>query len=221
MISLLLLQTVLSESEGGAIEAVIGAVLERINRTDGSVCHEETIGDYATYLNLKDNITSTDPQYDYKMIDSDYYLPIAISNYFLSTTTGQSRSSSFFSTKASVAPNNTNLTYGDLALINAEKIMNSSAPFAAQGGQVKENLIHLKEGQIVGEWRDSTYGIGGGRVPYDVNTALVPAALRAIAKLAGEGYFEGHPEWNQTAAQYAKVWEDETLGFFEVSFLLD
>ena len=41
MIAALLLQPVLSDT---AIEAVIGAVLERINRTDGSVCHEETIG---------------------------------------------------------------------------------------------------------------------------------------------------------------------------------
>lgn len=41
MIATLLLQPVLSDN---AIEAVIGAVLERINRTDGSVCHEETIG---------------------------------------------------------------------------------------------------------------------------------------------------------------------------------
>jgi hypothetical protein len=24
--------------------------------------------------------------------------------------------------------------------------------------QTKENLIHLNEGQVVGEWRDSTYG---------------------------------------------------------------
>ena len=41
MIATLLLQPVLSDQ---ANEAVIGAVLERINRTDGSVCHEETIG---------------------------------------------------------------------------------------------------------------------------------------------------------------------------------
>lgn len=67
MISLLLLQPVLSEGEGGAIEAVIAAVLERVNRTDGSVCHEETIGDYATYLNEQMNITSTTAQCDYKM----------------------------------------------------------------------------------------------------------------------------------------------------------
>ena len=94
--------------------------------------------------------------------------------------------------------------------------MNTSAPFAAAGGQSQENMIHLKEGQIVGEWRDSTYGIGGGRIPFDVNTALVPAALRAIAALASNGYFEEYPDWNETAAQYAQVWEDETLQFFEV-----
>ena len=45
MISVLLLRPVLSEGEGSAIEAVIGAVLERVNKTDGSVCHEETIGE--------------------------------------------------------------------------------------------------------------------------------------------------------------------------------
>lgn len=44
MISLLLLEPVLSEGEGGAIEAGIAAVLERLNQTDGSACHEETIG---------------------------------------------------------------------------------------------------------------------------------------------------------------------------------
>lgn len=44
MIAALLLQPVLSEGKGGAIEAVIAGVLERVNRTDGSVCHEETIG---------------------------------------------------------------------------------------------------------------------------------------------------------------------------------
>jgi hypothetical protein len=74
-ISALLLQPVLSEGESGAIEAVIGAVLERLNQSDGSVCHEETIGDYATYLNQQNNISSTAPSCSYIMIDSDYYLP--------------------------------------------------------------------------------------------------------------------------------------------------
>jgi hypothetical protein len=44
MISALLLEPVLSDGKGSAMEAVIGSVLERVNRTDGAVCHEETIG---------------------------------------------------------------------------------------------------------------------------------------------------------------------------------
>lgn len=44
MISALLLEPVLSSGEGGALEAVLAGVLERVNASDGSVCHEETIG---------------------------------------------------------------------------------------------------------------------------------------------------------------------------------
>ncbi len=44
MIAALLLEPVLSTGKGGALEAVIAGVLERVNMTDGSVCHEETIG---------------------------------------------------------------------------------------------------------------------------------------------------------------------------------
>ncbi|KAK5125309.1 hypothetical protein LTR85_000418 [Meristemomyces frigidus] len=217
MISLLLLQPVLSEGEGSAVEAVISAVLERLNRKDGSVCHEETIGDYATYLNLQDNVTSTAPGCTYQMIDTDYYLMPVMQNYFLKSAVGQSRSSDFFATKATLEFGNEGLTYAQLALINAEKIMSTSAGYAQAGGQTEANLIHLKDGQIVGQWRDSTYGIGGGRIPYDVNTALVPAALRSIAALSAQGFFAEHPEWNVTAAEYAQVWEDSTLQFFEVT----
>ncbi|KAI7532718.1 hypothetical protein KC317_g19415 [Hortaea werneckii] len=94
--------------------------------------------------------------------------------------------------------------------------MRIAGPFAQPGGQSQANLVHLKEGEVVGEWRDSTYGIGGGRIPYDVNTALVPAALRSIAALASDNFFPEHPEWSQLAEEYATVWEDETLAFFKV-----
>ena len=50
------------------------------------------------------------------------------------------------------------MTYGQLALVNAEKLMNIAERFAAEGNQTMENLAHLKADQIVGEWRDSTYG---------------------------------------------------------------
>ena len=217
MISLLLLQPVLSEGEGGAIEAVIGSVLERINKTDGSVCHEETIGDYATYTNLELNITSTAPSCTYIMVDTTYYLAPVMENYFVKSPVGQSRQSAFFSKKATLDFGDKGLTYADLALLNAEKVMMTSAAFAADGGQTEENLIHLEEDQIVGEWRDSTYGIGGGRIPYDVNTGLVPAALRAIAALSAAGFFPEHPNWKTTAAEYAQIWEEDTLQFFEVT----
>ncbi|KAF2172082.1 carbohydrate-binding module family 52 protein [Zasmidium cellare ATCC 36951] len=220
MIAALLLQPVLSEGEGGAIEAVIAAVLERLNKTSGIVCHEETIGDYATFLNLQDNITGPEalrPGCTYQMVDTDYYLAPLMENYFLKTETGRSRREAFFATNSSLDFGNMGLTYGELALINAEAVVKNSAPFAQSGGQTKDNLIHLEEDQLVGEWRDSTYGIGGGRIPYDVNTGLVPAALRSISALSSAGFFPSHPDWQQTAAAYAQVWEDNTLQFFQIT----
>ncbi|KAK4691518.1 hypothetical protein P7C71_g5497, partial [Lecanoromycetidae sp. Uapishka_2] len=217
MIATLLLQPVLSDQ---AIEAVIGAVLERINNTDGSVCHEETIGDYATYLNQMMNITEgvTNPSYSYVMIDSDYYLPVLMERYFLTEGNAEKAASFLNMTAGRVNPNNTGLTYGDLALLNAAKLMTIAGTYAAEGNQTVENLAHLKSGQIVGQWRDSTYGIGGGRIPYDVNTALMPAALRSIAALSGAGVYANHTvDWPYLAANYAQIWEDTTLQWFEVT----
>jgi len=118
------------------------------------------------------------------------------------------------STMGSILPQNANLTYGQLAKIGANKIVHLANPFTAAGNQTIDNLMHLKDGQIVGQWRDSTYGIGGGRIPYDVNTALVPAALRSIASLSSAGILD----FNATLTNsYAQIWEDSTLSFFEVS----
>ncbi|KAJ6102233.1 hypothetical protein N7486_004660 [Penicillium sp. IBT 16267x] len=216
MIAALLLEPVLSTGNGTAMEAVLGAVLERVNRSDGSVCHEETIGDYATWTHLQDNITSSAMVCTYQMIDPDYYLPVLMQRYFLDNPVGQKRASVFFNTMAgSINTANQNLTWGQLALINAERIMRLTGPFAQN--QTKDNLIHLKQGEVVGQWRDSEFGIGGGRIPFDVNTALAPAALRSIAALARGGIYKNEQQWGQVADQYAQIWEDETLQFFEVS----
>jgi glycogen debranching enzyme len=218
MISMLLLQPVLSIGKGSATEAVISAVLERIDQDTGTVCHEETIGDYATYLNMQAGKTSTRPSCNYVMIDSDYYLPIVMNNYFVQTKVGKKRTEAFFNQEAVLHFGNRGQKYSELAQISAEKIMDHAARFAAPGQpRTKENLRHLEANQLVGQWRDSGYGIGGGRTPFDVNTALVPAALRAIASLSRNGFFPSHPHWGKVADQYAKVWEDETLHFFSVS----
>ncbi|KAH8160412.1 hypothetical protein CIB48_g7834 [Xylaria polymorpha] len=214
LISLLLLRPVLSEGNGGAIEAILSAAIERIDANDGSVCHEEVIGDYATYLNEQQGIPSTKPQCDYKMIDTDYFFPIAMNEYFVKSHVGRERRDSFLATNASVIESNQSLTYANLALTTLEKIMNTTAAF--EESPVVANLIHLKGGQSVGQWRDSNTGLGGGRVPHDVNNALVPAALYAIASLAADGLFPEHTEWSQTASKRAQFWEENALPLFEV-----
>lgn len=215
MLSTLLMQPILSQGEGGAVEAVIGAVIERINNTDGTVCHEENLGDYASFLARQKGIDSSAPSCDYKMIDTDFLLPILMKDYFVDSDTGKSRAVPFLNLKATFLKENAGIAYSDLAQRTAEKIMTITAPFVSN--QVASNLLRLKDGESVGEWRDSNSGLGGGRIPYDVNTALAPAGLRAIASLAQAGFFPDHPDWADTANKYAKVWEDETLRFFEVS----
>lgn len=218
MISTLLLQPILSED---AVEAVLGSVLERVNRSDGSACHEEVIGDYATFMNLNEGIGSTDYRCDYSMVDTDYFVPILMHSHFVRQRAGPERLKALFATHAGqVDPSNKGLTWGTLFVLLAQKIMDASAPFALPGGQTRENLIRLKPGKETGMWRDSVNGIGGGRIPFDVNVALVPSALRSIASLAREYGTDavGHHarDWAERADRYAQVWEDKTLDIFKV-----
>jgi hypothetical protein len=218
MISTLLLQPILSED---AVEAVIGSVLERINRRDGSACHEEVVGDHATFMNLQESISSTDYRCDYSMVDTDYFVPILIHSHFVINGAGPDRLKALLSTPAGlVDPNNKGLKWGDLFILLAQKIMTETAHFAQPGGQTRENMIHLKPGADTGNWRDSVYGLGGGRIPFDVNVGLAPAALRSIASLAkefGSDIFGNHAaDWAERADQYAQIWEDKTIDFFKV-----
>jgi hypothetical protein len=164
MILTLLLQSILSED---AVEAVVGSVLERVNRSDGSACHEEVVGDYATFLNLQEGIGSTDYRCDYSMVDTDYFVPILIHPHFVRHGAGLDRLKRLFSTPAGkVDSANKGLTWGDLFVLLAYKIIATSAPFASPGGQTRENLIHLNPGMETGVWRDSVYGLG--RWPHPV-----------------------------------------------------
>ncbi len=76
MIAALLLDSILSEGKAGALEAVIASVLERLDPDSGTVAHEESLGDYASFLNLRDGLVSAEPHYDYDMVDTDFFLPI-------------------------------------------------------------------------------------------------------------------------------------------------
>ena len=63
----------------------------------------------------------------------------------------------------------------------------------------------------------SLIGLGGARIPYHFNTALVPAALRSLARLSQSNLFPTSHSWNTLVSSYAEIWEDEPLSFFTVS----
>lgn len=77
MITALLLEPVLSVGNASVMEAVIGSVLERVDRTDGSVCHEETIG-WVLCCNFQSGGSKT---FDWKML---FYM-ICMANYGIGT----------------------------------------------------------------------------------------------------------------------------------------
>src|SRR5690606_8397537 len=58
-------------------------------------------------------------------------------------------------------------------------------------------------GLNVGQWRDSEMGLAYGRVPFDVNAALVPAALEAAAALYAR---LGDDERAARASRYREAW---------------
>ncbi|KAJ6788221.1 hypothetical protein PWT90_10164 [Aphanocladium album] len=216
MISALLMQSIFKTGRGSAMEAVLGAALERINKNDGTVAHEETIGDYATFVNMQHGSNSTAAGFTYQMIDTDYYLHVLMDRYFQKSP---DRVQSLLKTKAGkVNVDNKGLTWGDLGHKLASKIMNMTEAF--EKDQTAANLIHLLDGESVGQWRDSNIGLGNGRIPFDVNCALVPAALRAIDSLSAiSGVFPDADakKWRGAASKRASVWQKHTLAFFKYS----
>jgi hypothetical protein len=74
---------------------------------------------------------------------------------------------------------------------------------------------------MTGNWRDSEQGLGRGRYAYDVNAALVPAALDAAARLADSGLLddnlgEAQRRKLRQARQQAEVWASKAPPLFAV-----
>ena len=210
LMSVLLLADV---SQPTLTEAGLAAVLERLNRA-GEVAHEEDIGEFAILQRQRAGEgASAAPLFDYKMIDDDYMLPIVAARYLLDT----SHTSAGFLARTTTAGD----TYGARLVRNLQFVVNSTASFAAQPQW--KNLIALKQGGEVGNWRDSNDGLGGGRYPFDVNAVFAPAALQAIAQLHENGLLQ--PFTNDAArAAFAKardmarVWQSKAPPLFDVAF---
>jgi hypothetical protein len=73
-------------------------------------------------------------------------------------------------------------SFEEAALANLALVLQRARPFADDPrapADKKERLIALRDDSSVGDWRDSDMGLAFGRYPFDVNVALVPAALAA------------------------------------------
>jgi len=212
LISVRMLMPVL---EPTAIEAGLSAVLNRLS-PDGKVAHEEGIGEFALIDNLKNGRPNdATPTYDYKMIDGDYMLGPIMAAWLIDDSRGQTRAAAYLAQTGSGGQ-----THGSRLAGNLVFVANTARAFAQQS--TASNLIHLRAGEIVGNWRDSTNGLGGGVYPYDVNAVLVPAALRAASRFVESGLLEPYLSIDQRnalvdAAQEASVWESAAPALFAVT----
>jgi hypothetical protein len=218
--TLLSTQMLMPALQPGAVEAALGSVLERLS-PQGVVAHEDAIGEFAVLENRRSPHPPADlqaPIRDYKMVDGDFLLAPVLASYLLDSPQGQARAQAFLARRTS-----TGETYGAQVRKNLDLVLHQAAPFAAD--QRVDKLIALRDGVPVGNWRDSNNGLGGGRYPFDINVALVPAALKAAERLYRSGLLGNAAEVNAdaaaaTAARYAEAWKD-TARFFQVTVPLD
>jgi hypothetical protein len=172
--TLLALRLLLPVISPTSAEAILGAVLERLNTT-GAVCHEETIGDYASFVNMQNNQSylGNEPSYSYVMLDTDFLLLPAMADYFLTAPQGANRSTAFLQRNSTLV----NGTFSELLIKNVDHVMNLSKPFATN--PTKDNLVPIRD-PTVGDWRDSNTGLGYGIYPFDVESESKSGLIAAF-----------------------------------------
>jgi hypothetical protein len=197
-----------------ALEGGLTAVLQRL-APNGEVAHEEDIGEFAVLRHRRQGEGVSDtPIYDYNMIDDDFMLAPVAAAYLLDHDQGRARAKAFLARRM---PNGE--TVGAALVRNFAWVAQSARAF----GQTPQpaNLISLKPGLSYGQWRDSQDGLAGGRYPFDVNVAFVPAAMGAIEKFVLSGLLEPYlsPEQRKAlanAGNVADVWSRDAPAMFRV-----
>lgn len=183
-------------------EAGLGSVLARLD-PDGYVAHEEDIGEYAALHHLRSGRTPPDPcapLFDYHMVDDDFLLAPVFAHYVLDTPAGRARAQAFLAARTP-----SGVTRAEALRCNLDLVLRLAEPFATAPSAA--TLVALREGRRVGQWRDSYEGLGYGRVPYDVNAALVPAALRAAARLFESPLLGCDRDAARRARSFERAWE--------------
>ncbi|UTT95025.1 hypothetical protein NDA17_007437 [Ustilago hordei] len=204
--------------------------VEHINIASGEVCQEETIRDYATFVNIADGQPEkgNEPVFDYKMKDIHYVLLPQLADYLIRyNATSASDAATESLPRRALLQNGT--AYRELLYANVQYVLNSSAAFVQDPSDHK-NLARIKADNPVGNWRDSNISLGWGVYPVDVSTALVPAALYAISDTAKARLMQNftskstnitESDLAETAERYATVWEQEAPKFFQYNVTSD
>ena len=173
------------------LSAAAGSVLDRVS-PKGEVAHEEHVGEQATLMRLpgllkgaragKRRVTRAAlgrlerPTHEYKMIDGEYLLPQLLETFARSTSPAEVKRT---------------LTGPRLEALGrvVGRILDQTR--RSPRGGTSRNMVHLRRGETVGNWRDSALGLGRGRTPLDVNAFLAPSALRALQRLIKAPGFPG------------------------------
>ena len=211
LISALLLAPVLQPD---ALESAMTSVLERL-APNGEVAHEEDIGEFAVLRNAREGRGRiSTPIYDYGMVDDDFLLAPLAARWLLDSDQGRARARSFLAGKLASGESR------GLALArNLAWAVERAAAFAADPRAA--NLVGLKAGRMTGNWRDSEQGLGRGHYAYDINAALVPAALEAAARLADTGILDEYLDSARKRAlsqarEHARTWTARAPALFSV-----
>ncbi len=187
LMSLRLLMPVLQPQ---AVEAGLSSALARLS-PGGEAAHEEGLSEFAVleHRKLKDGLGDK-PTLDYGMIDTSFMLGPVMASYLLDSPGGQARAHAYLGAPitGSMSANPSETATQALAR-NLKFVLEAARPFADDPRAA--NLVSIKAGRNTGEWRDSNEGLGRGRFAYDVNAALVPAALDAAARLDQAGLLAG------------------------------
>jgi hypothetical protein len=211
LISAMLLAPVL---EPPALESAIGSVLDRL-APNGEVAHEEDIGEFAVLRNQREGRGRiAAPIYDYGMVDDDFLLAPLAARWLLDDERGRARARDFLAGRGAHDERR-----GAALARNLVWVVERTAAFAGAPGF--QNLVGIKSGRMTGNWRDSEQGLGRGRYAYDVNAALVPAALDAAGRLAEAGLLDEYLDAAQRrglarARGNSQVWAARAPSLFDV-----
>ncbi|HUS67478.1 MAG TPA: hypothetical protein VMZ28_23235 [Kofleriaceae bacterium] len=191
-------------------EAGLASVIERLSDA-GEVAHYEESGDFVALRNSVTTPRPADlrrPYHEYKMVDDDFMLAPVLAAY-VATESGGARAGDFLARKTASGE-----SYARRLRRNLDRVMSAARAYADDPRW--QNLVAFDARYPWGEWRDSDDGNAGGRISYNVNAVLVPAALAAAGDLLRLPAMGPDLSAALRAEAMAEVWRDKAPAHFHV-----